>query len=417
MRSKAPTKSFSYFNKIDYLNCPYRIVPVTCLDDKSFITHYKTVVIGTGLLYKASMIRDAEKIKTGIARKLRAWYKREQRPLPWRETSDPYRIWISEIMLQQTQVDTVIPYYLRFLEAFSTVEALAGAPLQDVLKAWENLGYYSRARNLHAAAAIIVDKCNGQIPATREGLKSLPGIGDYTAGAILSMAYGQAVPAVDGNVRRILSRLFAVQEPIDLPQTQEQLHQLAIILTPSKNPGDFNQALMDLGATICKAKNPGCDTCPINAHCHAKASGLQDVLPVTRKRPTIPHRQATAALLRDRDDRILVVQRPEEGLLGSLWKLPGGFVQGSESVEVSLRQSVKEELGIQIRVGAHLASVNHAYTHFRISLHAYGGHLLKGTPKALTCQGWRWATADELLQMPLSKIDRMIIQAIFLMKE
>jgi len=203
------------------------------------------------------MMKDADKIKNLLNRKLLTWYRRNQRSLPWRKTSDPYRKWISEIMLQQTQVDTVIPYYHRFLKAFPTVSALARAPLQDVLKAWENLGYYSRARNIHAAAKVIVEKFGDQIPDNLEEIKTLPGIGEYSAGAILSIAYGQALPAVDGNVRRILCRLFAIRQPADDAQEQKQLQNLAASLIPVKHPGDFNQALMDLGATICKAKNPG----------------------------------------------------------------------------------------------------------------------------------------------------------------
>ena len=193
------------------------------------------------------MMKNADKIKSFPSRQLLAWYRRNQRALPWRETCDPYRIWISEIMLQQTQVDTATPYYHRFLKAFPTVSSLARAPLQDVLKAWENLGYYSRARNIHVAARMIVDKFGGQIPDNLEEIKTLPGIGQYTAGAILSIAYGKAHPAVDGNVRRILCRLFAIAKPVDNAREQKKLYKLAASLTPVKHPGDFNQAMMDLG--------------------------------------------------------------------------------------------------------------------------------------------------------------------------
>ncbi len=355
------------------------------------------------------MIKDAAQIKNLLGRQLLAWYKRHQRSLPWRETSDPYRIWISEIMLQQTQVDTVIPYYHRFLKAFPNVYALARAPLQDVLKAWENLGYYSRARNLHAAARMIVDQFDGRIPDTIEDIKTLPGIGQYSAGAILSIAYGQALPAVDGNVRRILSRVFAIRKPVDDPREQKKLFELAAALVPAKRPGDFNQALMDLGATICKAKNPNCSSCPMASICRAWLTDLQNILPVTRKAPAIPHRQAVAAVIRNPEGKLLVVQRPATGLLASLWKLPGGFIDDGENMESSLRRSVKEELGISIRAGKKLASVDHAYTHFRIKLHAYESILLKGAPKAIGCQEWRWATSSDLNKLPLSKIDRMVI--------
>jgi A/G-specific adenine glycosylase len=356
------------------------------------------------------MMKNADKIKSLMNRQLLAWYKRNQRSLPWRETNDPYRIWISEIMLQQTQVDTVIPYYHRFLKAFPTVFALARAPLQNVLKAWENLGYYSRARNLHAAAKMIVEKFDGRIPDNWEEIKTLPGVGQYTAGAILSIAYGQVLPAVDGNVRRILCRLFAIRKPVDDTREQKQLQKIAASLIPAKHPGDFNQALMDLGATICNAKNPDCSRCPVACHCQARLHDLQNILPITRKAPAIPHRQAVAAAIRNSKGMLLIVQRPTTGLLASLWKLPGGFVNSDEDMENSLKSSVKEELGISIRPGKHLTSVTHAYTHFRITLQAYKCNLLKGTPKSIGCQNWRWAAPTDLKKLPLSKIDRMIVR-------
>ena len=342
-------------------------------------------------------------------RQLMIWYKRNQRSLPWRKTNDPYRIWISEIMLQQTQVDTVIPYYHRFLKAFPSVSWLARAPLQDVLKAWENLGYYSRARNIHAAAKVIVEKFDGQIPDHFETIKTLPGIGQYSAGAILSIAYGQALPAMDGNVRRILCRLFTIRKPADDTQVQKPLQKLAASLIPVKHPGDFNQALMDLGATICKAKNPECSRCPVANLCQARLHDLQNVLPITRKTPVIPRRLAAAAVIRNSKGLLLVVQRPASGLLASLWKLPGSFIIAGEDTENSLRRSAKEELDISIRQGKHLSSVNHTYTHFRITLQAYECSLLKGTPKPIGCQNWRWASNTDLMKLPLSKIDRMIM--------
>jgi len=358
------------------------------------------------------MMNNAAKIKSLLSRRLLSWYGRHQRALPWRETSDPYRIWVSEIMLQQTQVDTVIPYYHRFLKAFPSVSSLARAPLQDVLKAWENLGYYSRARNLHAAAKMIVEKFKGRIPDNFEVIKTLPGIGEYTAGAILSIAYTKAHPAVDGNVRRILCRLFAVRKPVDDTKEQKQLQNLAASLVPVKQPGDFNQALMDLGATICKAKNPDCSRCPVAGLCQARLYDLQNVLPIIKKTPSIPHRRAAAAVIRNSKGLLLVVQRPSTGLLASLWKLPGGFVETGEPMESSLRQSVKEELGISIRPGKHLASVNHTYTHFRMTLHAYECHLLKGIPKALGCQNRQWASPTDLKKLPMSKIDRMVVSQV-----
>lgn len=344
-----------------------------------------------------------------LRRRLLAWYKRCGRALPWRETADPYRIWISEVMLQQTRVDTVIPYYERFLKIFPDVFTLARAPLQDVLKAWENLGYYSRARHLHEAAKIIAGRWGGRIPDTPEDIRALPGIGDYTAGAILSIAYGRAVPAVDGNVRRILSRVFAIGKPVNDPKEQKNLFELASSLVPGKRAGNFNQALMDLGATICRAKNPNCDACPLASLCLARRDGLQNSLPVLRKSPAIPHRQAVAAVIRNRKGLLLIVQRPAAGLLASLWKLPGGFVEDVENQKIGLRRLVREELGLSLRAGKKIASVDHAYTHFRLKLHVYECLLLSGRPGSRGCRNWRWATSADLKNLPLSKIDRMAV--------
>ena len=357
------------------------------------------------------MNRNKNEIKIILRRRLLAWYRKNSRSLPWRETKDPYRIWISEIMLQQTRVDTVLPYYNRFLKTFPDVHALARAPLQDVLKAWENLGYYSRARHLHAASRMLVEQFGGKIPDTPEALKTLPGIGQYSAGAIMSIAFGRAVPAVDGNVRRILYRVFAITKPADDPEEQKKLFALAASLVPGTQPGDFNQALMDLGATICRAKNPDCAACPLASVCRAHFAGLQNTLPITRKSPAIPHRTVVAAVIRNSAD-LLIVQRPAKGLLASLWKLPGGFVGEGEKIEEALPKRVEEELGLDIRVGRKLGSVDHIYTHFRATLCSYESRISKGEPKSLLCQNWRWASPADLQKLPMSKIDRMILNAI-----
>jgi A/G-specific adenine glycosylase len=349
-----------------------------------------------------------------IAKTLLEWYDRCRRRLPWRDHPDPYRVWISEIMLQQTQVDTVIPYYHRFLDRFPTVEALAAAPLDEVLKVWENLGYYARARNLHGAAQVIVEKFNGKIPDTREALIALPGIGDYTAGAILSMAFGRPIPAVDGNVRRVLSRLFAVRDPIDRPDTQYALRVLVASLIPEKAPGSFNQALMDLGATICTPKLPSCADCPLRRLCKARREGQQDLLPLSKKKPATPHERVTAAVIRNRQGQVLIVRRPERGLLASLWKFPGGILTKKEALAAGLTRTVQEELGIRIRVGEQMASIRHAYTHFRITLSAFRCSRLSGRPRALACQDWRWASLEELKNFTFSKADRAVIPAILL---
>ena len=346
-----------------------------------------------------------------IAKALLAWYRKHRRNLTWRDNPDPYRVWVSEIMLQQTRVDTVIPYYHRFLTRFPTVADLAAAHLDDVLKAWENLGYYARARNLHKAAQSIVDRHEGRIPDSLEALMAIPGIGRYTAGAILSIAFGLPVPAVDGNTRRVLSRLFAVREPAGLPGTRKKIHDLAASLVPQRAPGSFNQALMDLGAGICRPKSPACADCPLRRHCRARQERVQEALPLSDKKPAVPHERVVAAILRDRRGRVLVVRRPPAGLLASLWKFPGGILKVGESLPEGLRRTVFEETGIRIQVGERIASFQHAYTHFRITLFAFRCTRKAGRQRSPSAPEWRWATPDDLNRLAFSRSDRAVMAA------
>jgi len=340
---------------------------------------------------------------------LTGWYDRNRRHLPWRETRDPYAIWISEIMLQQTRVETVIPYFLRFLERFPNADALARAPLGEVLKVWENLGYYTRVRNLHKAAGEIVERFGGKLPGRWEEILRLPGIGRYTAGAILSIAYGRNVPAVDGNVRRVISRLFAIEESVDDAATQVRIEELTGTLIPKRDPGRFNQALMELGAVCCTPKKPSCPTCPLQEVCMAQARDLAHRLPLRGKKKNIPRREGVSAVIRDGDGRLLIVQRPARGFLGSLWKFPGGILNPEEPPEEGLARIARTELGIEIGVGSPLAAVKHAYTHFRITLTAFGCTLREGIPSG---SPWRWAGTGELEALPFSKADRMIARSV-----
>ncbi|HOG06707.1 MAG: A/G-specific adenine glycosylase [Syntrophales bacterium] len=341
-----------------------------------------------------------------LVRRLLDWYDRHHRPLPWRETSDPYRIWVSEIMLQQTQVETVLPYYERFLERFPTVEALAAAKPDEVLRVWEGLGYYARARNLHAAARRLVERSGGRVPETREALLALPGIGAYTAGAILSIAFGRRAASIDGNVRRVWSRIFASADGRTAPA---DLEDLAATIVPREAPGRFNQAVMDLGATVCTPRNPRCDGCPLRDLCPARAGGLQHVLPAVKKKAPVPERDGTAGVVTDAAGRLLIVQRPAEGLLGSLWKFPGGFSRPGEPPEATLERTVREELGIRIRVGDRIGAVKQVYTHFRLTLHVFTGRIGRGRPRALACQDWAWAPLDTLADRPFSGVDRKVM--------
>ena len=312
-------------------------------------------------------------------------------------------------MLQQTRVETVVPYYRRFLERFPTVETLARAPLGDVLKTWENLGYYARVRNLHKAAGEIAARFGGRIPERLEEVIRLPGIGRYTAGAILSIAFGRAVPAVDGNVRRVISRLHAIKESVDDEEVREQIEELVRTLVPTRDPGRFNQALMELGAVCCTPKSPACPACPLQDECRARLQGLAHRLPVRGKKKTVPHREVVAAVIRDGEGRILIVQRPSRGLLGSLWKFPGGILDSGESPDEGLKRIVRDELGLGIGVGSPLATVKHAYTHFRITLTAFSCTLREGSPAG---PPWRWAGVVEIEGLPFSKADRRIARSV-----
>jgi A/G-specific adenine glycosylase len=347
-----------------------------------------------------------------LAQRLVVWYARHGRDLPWRRTRDPYAIWVSEVMLQQTRVETVIPYYRRFLSRFPSVESLARASLDDVLKLWENLGYYARARNLHEAARRIVAQYGGRLPRDPAGIRGLPGVGPYMEGAIRSLAFGEPVPAVDGNVRRVVARLFAVGDPIDAPATRRALEELARSLVPPTCPGCFNQAVMDLGAMICTPGKPSCDACPLDGLCKARRQGLQDALPVRSGRRPLPCFLWTAGAIPDGSGRLLVVQRPRAGLLGGLWKLPGGKSEPGEALRQCLRRTVREEVGILVRVGEPIASVHHAFTHFRVTLHAFHAAPGKGAPRALGCARWRWVAPGELAELAFSKVDRLVLQAV-----
>jgi len=343
------------------------------------------------------------------------WYAEHQRDLPWRHTRNPYFIWVSEIMLQQTQVDTVLPYYERFLSAFPTVPSLAGASLQEVLKVWENMGYYSRARHLHRAAQEIMTRWGGCIPDSEKALLSLPGIGRYTAAAILSFAFGHRVATVDGNVRRVICRLFAIQEPLDQAHTLGRVHELAEKMVPEGRSSPFNQGLMDLGATICTPRSPSCAHCPLQTLCLARKQGLEGRLPIRKKRAPLKHKDATAGLIQDKRGRLLIVQRPASGLLGGLWKFPGGVAKPRESLEKALKRTVREELGIGVEIQKALIAVKHAYTHFRITLHAYQCRLNGADPKALGCQRWEWSPPSDFRRHPFSRADRKIMEAMGLM--
>lgn len=345
-----------------------------------------------------------------LQRSLLTWYRQQGRTLPWRGERDPYKIWISEIMLQQTQVKTVIPYYERWLKRFPTVEDLAAADGQTVLKAWEGLGYYARGRNLHKAAKEVVEVYEGEFPRSLEAILKLPGIGRTTAGGILSAAFDRPISILDGNVKRVLSRLSAL--PVPTAKATKALWSLSDRLLDRDNPRDFNQAIMDLGATVCTPKKPACLLCPWQQHCLAYLQGIQSQLPMKEPTKPLPHKNIGVAVIRDDTGNILIDRRLDEGLLGGLWEFPGGKIEAGETVEECIKREIREELGLEIEVKEHLITINHAYTHFRITLNVYYCQYLGGEPKAIECQEIRWVTLDEIDQFPFPKANIHIIEAL-----
>lgn len=349
-----------------------------------------------------------------FANELLTWYRENRADRPWRRDPIPYHVYLSEIMLQQTQVETVIPYFARFIKAFPTIEALAAASLDDVLKQWEGLGYYSRARNLHRAARIVVDEYGASLPTEVDELLKLPGIGRYTAGAIASIAYGRRAPVLDGNVIRLFTRLLDLEDDISLSATRNKLWAIAADWLPAQAAGAYNQALMELGQQICRPRNPLCAPCPIRAHCRACAAGTQRHRPQRSKRPPTPHYDVTAGLIRDQRDRLLIARRPLDGLLGGLWEFPGGKVEAGERLGDCLKRELREELAIDVELGALFTVVNHAFTHFKITLHAFECQYLgplppHEQPQTLGVMDWAWAAEAQLADYSFGKADRMVI--------
>ena len=316
-------------------------------------------------------IPDAPRVRTLLLEH----YDAHRRDLPWRESREPYRVWVSEIMLQQTRVETAIPYYHRWMERFPTVEALADGDEESVLKAWEGLGYYSRARNLRRSALIVRERLGGVLPQDSQGLKALPGIGEYSAGAIASIAYGEVVPAVDGNVRRVLSRLFDLADPTDV-----SLRTRARELVDPDRPGDWNQALMELGATVCTARSPQCTVCPLAGQCRALAEGTQGLRRTSKRRPLKRTVSYAVLVAPNPAGELLMVRRPPDGLLGGLWEFPAVEIGGDNATPMgralrvgnSLNKRCRarlEDLGVQLSTRTlHfkvLPEVRHTFTHLK----------------------------------------------------
>ena len=339
-----------------------------------------------------------------VAERLLAWYGRAGRDLPWRKTRDPYRIWVSEIMLQQTTVTAVIPYYQAFLARFPDVATLAAAPVEAVIEQWAGLGYYRRARNLHATAVKVVHEFGGRFPADLSALQGLPGVGRSTAGAILSIAFDQAMPILDGNVRRVLCRLFALQEPPRCSSAERKLWRWAERLTPSDKSHDYAQAIMDLGATVCLPKGPLCNECPLAKLCQANLLGLAEGLPLATPRKSVPTVQQVALALR-KDGQWLVRRRPLDGMLGGLWEFPSTEVLPGESRTDAARR-LAHDLSAGLASGE-VGEVRHVYSHFRLELALF----VAGPSQALVAetQESRLLTPAELATLPLHGAHKKLV--------
>ncbi len=339
---------------------------------------------------------------------LLAWFAANRRQLPWRETRDPYCIWVSEVMLQQTRATTVIPYYRRFLERFPTVQALAAANDNVLMKAWEGLGYYARARHLREAARIIVTQHNGKLPASRDALLRLPGFGLYTAASVASLAFGEDAAAVDGNVMRVLSRLFVIASDTRKPAAKREFQRIADGLLLRGQAAAFNEALMELGATICKPRNPACLSCPIRLHCRAYREGRVREFPARSPKNEIPHHHIAIGVIH-KGKKVLIALRPSEGLLGNLWEFPGGKQKSDESLAECCRREILEEVGLAVTVGEQFSTVHHSYTHFRTTLHAFHCRYAGGRATPKSSQTVRWVTLDELDEYAFPKANKTII--------
>ena len=345
------------------------------------------------------------KVRKNIQKRLVRWFQKNGRDLPWRNTTDPYAIWVSEIMLQQTQVATVIPYYQTFLKSFPTVRHLAKADLSKVLKVWEGLGYYSRARNLHRASQIVSKHFKGKIPDNLTDLRSLPGIGRYTAGAILSIAFDKPAPILDGNVKRVLSRLFAIADPPAKGKTEAHLWHLSESLIPNGEASSFNQGLMDLGAMICTPKEPQCPLCPLRDLCNGRASGDPERFPARTLKKQIPHIEAISAVIRE-NEKVFLQQRPPKGLLGGLWEFPNWSIEGKKDLKEYLKHKVKSEIGLKVKSEKPVGSFQQTFSHFKLTLQVFYCRPLSGKVRG------KWVPIRKLHALPMSRIHRRIAEKI-----
>jgi A/G-specific adenine glycosylase len=338
------------------------------------------------------------------------WFADYQREMPWRNTDDPYRIWVSEVMLQQTQVKKVVDYYEKFIARFPGVQDLAAAPLQDVLKVWEGLGYYARARNLHKAAQVIVNELGGEVPQDYATFRKLPGVGDYSAAAVQSIAFNAPYAAVDGNIKRVLARLLLMDAPINDAKSAKVFQQEADALLDQSAPGLFNQAMMELGAMVCRPQSPTCLVCPVLMFCEAFHTGLQDEFPKRRASKPTPEHHLAVGVIYNGVGEVLITQRQLDGLLGGLWEFPGGEIADGEIAEAACVRNVAEVVNLSVTNVRYLTRVRHAFTHFKIVVDVFqcdyqaGEMILKGPKDA------KWVEIAALRDYPLPRVTHKFLE-------
>ncbi len=338
---------------------------------------------------------------------LLSWFDKNKRDLPWRKTKDPYHIWVSEIMLQQTTVRAVIPYYERWIKTYPTVFDLARAPLQEVLKFWQGLGYYNRARNLHKAANKVVCDYKGQLPSDPHLVRHLPGFGPYTTGSVLSIAYDKPLVIIDANVRRLAVRLLAIKAQADTKQ-DKVIEGFLTKLLPSKRVGDYNQALMEMGALVCRNREPLCNVCPLKRFCKAYSLGLQEVIPLPQKK-IIKDIHAVIAII-EKKGKYLVQKRPSSGLLADLWEFPGGRIESGEDKFQALVREIKEELDVEVKSAKHLFDLKHFYTQFRVNLSVFICQL-KNYPAVYEQR--KWVGRKDFSRYPMPSGSAKIVDKLF----
>ena len=348
------------------------------------------------------------KDSTQFHEKLRRWFETHHRQLPWRDTKNPYYIWISEVMLQQTQVKKILEYYQKFVDAFPTIQDLAAADLQTVLKVWEGLGYYARARNLHKAAKVVVEEMNGEVPADYQRFRQLPGVGPYIAAAVQSIAFNGAYAVVDGNVKRVLARLALIDAPVNQSTSTKIFQEHADLRLDHEMPGNFNQAMMELGATICRPTSPTCLVCPVNDFCEAFQTAQQHKFPVSLKSKPKPEHHLVVGIIH-KDDHVLITQRKPDGLLGGLWEFPSTNIEAGEPTEAACLRGMRETVNLSVEIVKYLTQVRHAFTHFKIVVDVFRCRYQAGEVVLKGPVDYQWIEVGEIDRFPFPRFNHKFI--------